>query len=859
MVQIPVFTSKSSPTITAPVTSGVPNIIGPAMLPYEQISRLGNTVLAIGQNKLEQDLKFENDKAQLKYNHDLNLLQLAKDFEAEEYVTQKQHEMNVDKEMANYKTEMFKITESLSAEFEINKIKLQRENTVNTAIAQSWDEIYKLSDAANRSTNTDTALDNWDYGIQKLKDKLTNNVKDLYAKELILQKLDENTTLERAKVSSNINKNILEMNKMLFEDKVNTLKNNVIRNHTHFDVISLEELIGDNSIIHQQYKTGLLELDGKPVTPDVYIEAVKKDIFNIMAENMAQEEPQRYQFYKRQGFWDDKLTPENIDDYYEKSVTALNAERNDAISNIKNAKTIYNNNVDLFTDVASVDYFGSPKQYEKLLNEGIALQKDLLSLGLVSEAQEVEKHLRTLQDKHAVYHVVQNLKHDTIDNINEFYFKIKRGEDIFGDQRINAVLLGEVEKLKNYVNEKKDSNPIGLAEELWGMKISRLNWTETDPEKFSKDLELYQGQMGWIKEKLGLSSMAFFRPEEINQIKNALNNGSRNEILLLTNNIAAASGVYANDAFTEISAQIPSHAHLGKLLNMSKGEETQATQHLVDGIINMRDKDIATLVGKVKLDSLAYLEISEFMMGDLINNAPETGRQVKSAAKHIFTNMVANNEELRGLIIDDNVTNDALLNAYKLSVQYASGMVIDKDGAKGGIEFFNGKPIIITQNKLNGSLDDFDLGVKENNQPSLELLLENYLTDELFFQATAAIGEKTDDLGRSRPVLINKLPVRFNSKGEVVGEIKADELFKPFGGYDKIFLETNEYGQYFISFGNPGDPAHEYYKTKDLTKAVLDINRILPDLLEAWKASPGLINDSELFDDAGFRRDEILE
>ena len=202
MVQIPVFTSKSSPTITAPVTSGVPNIIGPAMLPYEQISRLGNTVLAIGQNKLEQDLKFENDKAQLKYNHDLNLLQLAKDFEAEEYVTQKQHEMNVDKEMANYKTEMFKITESLSAEFEINKIKLQRENTVNTAIAQSWDEIYKLSDAANRSTNTDTALDNWDYGIQKLKDKLTNNVKDLYAKELILQKLDENTTLERAKVSS---------------------------------------------------------------------------------------------------------------------------------------------------------------------------------------------------------------------------------------------------------------------------------------------------------------------------------------------------------------------------------------------------------------------------------------------------------------------------------------------------------------------------------------------------------------------------------------------------------------------------------------------------------------------------------
>ena len=33
--------------------------------------------------------------------------------------------------------------------------------------------------------------------------------------------------------------------------------------------------------------------------------------------------------------------------------------------------------------------------------------------------------------------------------------------------------------------------------------------------------------------------------------------------------------------------------------------------------------------------------------------------------------------------------------------------------------------------------------------------------------------------------------------------------------HEKIYLETNEYGEYFITFGDPGDPAHEYYKTKD--------------------------------------------
>ena len=93
--------------------------------------------------------------------------------------------------------------------------------------------------------------------------------------------------------------------------------------------------------------------------------------------------------------------------------------------------SIFNNNVDLFTRVASKDYFGSEATYETLMNNGLKLSEDLLALGLVTEAQEVTKHINTLRDKHAIYHVVQNLKHETVPDINAYYFNLKAETEIF--------------------------------------------------------------------------------------------------------------------------------------------------------------------------------------------------------------------------------------------------------------------------------------------------------------------------------------------------------------------------------------------------------------------------------------------
>jgi hypothetical protein len=860
MVQIPVFTSQSSPKLTAPVTRGVPNLVGAAMLPYEQVSRLGSTILDVGQKKYQQELNFENEKYKAKLDHDLNLKKLALDFESEEYANQKQHEINLFKENESYKTNLLKLSNELKGEFEINKINIQRENKVKKTIADSWEQIYALSDIANRDPDTENALGNWENGIKNLKTQLTRGVTDLYTKQLIEQEFDENVALERAKVSSNINKNVLDQSEIIFQNEVETLKNNIIRNHSHFDIISLEKLIGDESIIHQRAEKGELKLHGVPVTSDIYIEAVKKDIFTVMGENMAKDQPERFKFYNRQGFWDDKLTPELIQSYEDKADTAIASKLSNQISNLKSSATILTTSIDNFIDPTHPEFFGDTNQYFTYKTQAEDMINDLLSVGENEKAQKLAIKLDALNSAFINHNEIKRLQELPLDQVQDYWAVLNQevlatsGTTKFNQHK--ADLVGHVETLMNYMETEIGAGRVIEMAEKFGMNIPTINWMDTNPNEIAQ----YQASMGFLMNKYNLTEMPFFRESDLAQINEVFKTGSKQDILQLASNVAQVSDIYANDAFTDLSNNSPAMAHLGKLMNMNQGGMTQATEHIVNGWIAMRNDETASLVGKVGLDKLDndYLTISETMLGDILTNVPETFTQITESSKFIFANMIAENSELRQLIIDDDTNNEKLQAAWRMSIQYASGMVIDADGAKGGIEMFNGKSIIIPKEKANGTLDQFNLAgqFKSNDAPSLELLLENHLTDELLYDATATIS--ADASGRSGDVFVNGMPSEFGADGKFVDYIDANELFKSFGGYDKIYLETNEYGEYFITFGDPGDPAHEYYKTKDRKKVTLNINRILPALIQAHKTNPDLINQRELYDDSGMRKDEIL-
>ena len=579
-----------------------------------------------------------------------------------------------------------------------------------------------------------------------------------------------------------------------------------------------------------------------PVTSDIYIEAVKKDIFTVMGENMAKDQPERFKFYNRQGFWDDKLTPELIQSYEDKADVAIASKLSNQISNLKSSATILTTSIDNFIDPTNPEFFGDTNQYFTYKTKAEDTINDLLAVGENEKAQKLAIKLDALNSAFVNHNEIRRLQELPLDQVQDYWailnqdVRNKSGKE---DVSLKSNLLGHVETLMNYMETEIGAGRVIEMAEKFGMNIPTINWMETDANKFAQEVEIYQASMGFLMNKYDLPEMPFFRESDLAQINEVFKTGSKQDILQLASNVSKMSGIYANDAFTDLSNNSPAMAHLGKLMNMNQGGMTQATEHIVNGWIAMRNDETASLVGKVGLDKLDndYLIISETMLGDILTNVPETFTQITESSKFIFANMIAENSELRQLIIDDDGNNEKLQAAWRMSIQYAAGMVVDGSGAKGGIEKFNGKPIIIPKEKSNGTLDQFDLAgqFKSNDAPSLELLLENHLTDELLFDATATIS--ADASGRSEDVFLNGMPSEFNLKGEFVDYLDAKELF---AGHEKIYLETNEYGEYFITFGDPGDPAHEYYKTKDGKKVTLNINRILPALIKSYNADKGM-------------------
>ena len=471
---------------------------------------------------------------------------------------------------------------------------------------------------------------------------------------------------------------------------------------------------------------------------------------------------------------------------------------------------------------------------------------DLVSVGEHEKAQKLAIKLDALNSAFINHNEIKRLQQLPLDKVqDEFAILNQEVLATSGTAKFNqhkADLVGHIETLMNYMETEIGAGRVIEMAEKFGMNISTINWMETDANKFAQEVEIYQASMGFLMNKYDLPEMPFFRESDLAQINEVFKNGSKQDILRLASNVAQVSGIYANDAFTDLSNNSPAIAHLGKLMNMNKGGMTQATEHIVDGWIALRDPGFANTFSKIPLDAidesgLGYREITFDFLGNILDNTDlqETKTQITESARFIFANMIAENGELQGLINANNLTDKRLREAWGMSIQYAAGMVIDGSGAKGGIEKFNGKPIIIPQEKANGTLDQFNLAgqFKSNDAPSLELLLENHLTDELLYDATATIS--ADASGRSEDVFLNGMPSEFNLKGEFVDYIDAKELF---AGHEKIYLETNEYGEYFITFGDPGDPAHEYYKTKDGKKVTLNINRILSALIKSYKANP---------------------
>tara|TARA_X000001382_G_scaffold30513_1_gene19550 strand:+ start:2489 stop:5029 length:2541 start_codon:yes stop_codon:yes gene_type:complete len=828
MVQIPVFNASQTSSKIPGVPTGVANPTAAAVLPYQAMANVGETILNQGIRSYGQDLDFKTKKYELDKNLQTQKYKLSKEKEIKEFEIREK-----------YQLENYKQNEELKLTWQENRVKLQRETTIKNGLNDLTKIFHQMTTEAQNNPDTDSAMDAWDKGMNDAFENVKNGIKDEYTKKLFELEYNDKYVAERLTAVDSVDKNILQNNLIAFEDQVDTLKNEALYgSNGNIKTQAWLKLFGENSIFDQRHNKGNLKINGKPVLPHVYKEIIKKEVFETQGDLLSKNSPDRFLTLKENGYWNDKLSDTKIGDFTDQANRVLAAEQSAYLTDLRSQKTSFNSAVTDFTDPGNPDYFGNLAQYDTMLNNGINLVQTLNAAGLKNEAQSVLNSLKDLESAKLNHNVILDLKDQPLDVIRDNLKALKSLNQATSgthdhDQRM-IDLEPHIEKLITYMESNIENNAIGIAEST-GMQVPVLDFLEPDINKFAESAQGYNQFVLANTDKYQLPAHQFFREENLFKFKEVFDTGNKEEILTLVRNISLVAGTNSNDAFRQLGQKSPLFAHMGMMMMLNNGASTEATEMMVNGWIGSRNPDNAALVKNIpNKDSTDFKnKITGMFSSAYFDTVPETYNQITEASQYIFTDMVLNNVGLQTLINEGEFDDDAIQEALTTSIQYAAGMVKKGSTFNGGIEMFNDTPIIIPQHKANGSLDSFDMTNPNGDTPSLEFLLENYLTDDMLFTATATVG----DHPIHEKAHYNNMPYDFHTNKEIT----AADLFTVEGGYESIYLETADYGEYYITRGNPGSPGVETYMNKKQEKVTLNINRILPLLLAAHKENPQII------------------
>ena len=832
MVQIPVFNASQTSSKIPGVPTGVANPTAAAVLPYQAMANVGETILNQGIRSYGQELDFKTKKYELDKNLQTQKYKLSKEKEIKEFEIRKK-----------YQLENYKQNENLKLTWQENRIKLQRETDIKNGMNDITVSFHEATTAAQNNPDTKNAMAAWDKGMNDAFENILKTFDDEYTKKLFELEYADKFTSERLTAVDSVDKNILQNNLIAFEDQVDTLKNEALYgSNGNIKTQAWLKLFGENSIFDQRSNAGNLKINGKPVLPHVYKEIIKKEVFETQGDLLSKNSPDRFLTLKENGYWNDKLSDTKIDDFTDQANRILAAEQSAYLTDLRSQKTSFNSAVTDFTDPGNPDYFGNLAQYDTMLNNGINLVQTLNAAGLKNEAQSVLNSLKDLESAKLNHNVILDLKDQPLDVIRDNLKALKALNQATSgtpdhDQRM-IDLEPHIEKLITYMEGNIENNAIGIAEST-GIQVPVLNWLEPDINKFAESAQGYNQFVLANTDKYQLPAHQFFREENLFKFKEVFDTGNKEEILTLVRNVSLVAGTNSNDAFRQLGQVNPLFAHMGMMMMLNNGASTDATEMMVNGWIGSRNPDNAALVKNIpnKESDEFKNKITDMFSPAYFDTVPETYNQVTSATQYIFTDMVLNNVGLQTLINEGKFDDDAIQEALTTSIQFAAGMVKKGSTFNGGIEFFNNTPIIIPQHKANGSLDSFDMTNPNGDTPSLEFLLENYLTDDMLFTATATVG----DHPIHEKAHYNNLPYYFHTNKEIT----AADLFTVEGGYESIYLETADYGEYYITRGNPGSPGVETYMNKKQEKVTLNITRILPLLLAAHKEQNLPINNKK--------------
>lgn len=656
---------------------------------------------------------------------------------------------------------------------------------------QNISGLNQLSFDAQNNPNTNTALQDFQTGNENLIKNISNGIKDPVVKQIFTSKANEVYNNEYLGVQSAVWKNVREdgiktLNKNI-EFETNQILNAGGNKSKEFAArINIEKLIEDAN------------RDGLGL-PDDYFQTTLNSVDLLKADKLVTDNPDVFLKNWEQGYYNDKIDPENLLTLRDRALGKVEAAKKSAIGDIKTLVTTSKNKLKDLTD---------PLKDGEMINTSMVYEaiQEAEQISAASEAIGGESLRKEIFELEAFYKnagLIDSYKnYNRSDLINAIKIEEENKEKLDDPIRIDIQdnLLKNMNTILNTMDEELDDNMLGYYQKVReGIAVPELDLgNNLELEDFYGRYQIAHKARNELDPRMDVQ---YFTKNEKLMIKSILESNDREKIEILLGNISLVAQEDAGKVLKRLGYDNPGMAHMGNLL---LGGKSETTISILDGHIASKDPISVDQFKNFKKDKIEDEELtniaSSILTADFRNQHPQASNNIIAAADLIFFDMVTKNKnEIK------NKSSKAAKEMYTQAIQMAAGLTYKQDGKPYGgfTEYQDGNYILLPGNMINGDFDD--------DSPSLKEILEDRMDLDLLSKA----------IGGAMPV---------DPDGN---EIPIESFINEDGGIkDAFYLETIGRGQYYITAGNPSTFEVAYYKDERGKPIVFNLEIIAADLLK---------------------------
>ena len=815
MAEIPIYRNQGVNRIKQPNAQIQSNDIGKvAQLPFLALANQANNLQKLAANKYESDLNFANKKLEQDLNFSNKQLELKLNTENQLHKADLDFTYQKHKADSNFKTQLLQLETDAKLKLETSLLAIERKTNVANVLQELNPIINELKTIKYATSSSLADKENFrNEATDVFNNLLFNSQLDEKTKQIATIEFNDYLTRESMEIDNIINSNVLNLGTASYEKQIDNLiyEYNYSNNPNKQQYI-LHKLFGEHGIVYEMSNQGLIVKGGELFK----IDEIKNQLFGMESELMINGEnanPQRWLDLQDEGYWKDRLSNEQVQNFEIKAASEVEKINNANISTLKKQATSINSLLEKEEFILKEISRGNLPYLESLLEQS----KQLVIPG--TDGQLVDPSLPIkIQNLITMVDTVDQFKRLDLAGSEQYLLNYDR-EIKKLDQTPDAAV--ETLKILQTIHDDKktrlsddmlvvasDYEVIGKnskREATYEDTLTPLNFfengnvTRPDSQEYIGSLEKRIDQSLFIAEHYDQAPQ-FLTKLEAEKFSNIFQEADAAQIVQVATMITDGFGEHALAVFEQINKEAPAMAEIGgHVLNGNTG-------FALDIAMGSKRKQSAKLVPNFDNNQIYFELVVSTLGNSMVDNIDSIDTKLAAIENVII------NRGIKEEWVDENLNNLADVDTFVRKNENKIVKIINESvGAKyqgselysGGTYEYNGNQVVVPSNFLAvDDLDDF---------------MENNMTDELLMKAG---GE--NELPVSSPF------VDMDNREEYI--LNADNVFGKEG--KAYYWDQVAPGQYYLALLNPNDEANpdylHYPGTDELF--VFDLNKITSDL-----------------------------